>query len=450
MYDIIIHDVGGRDIRFPTSRTMDGSDAVNRNPDHSLAYAVVGTSLQEVTGYGITFTIGQGNDLVVDAIREYGRLLSGRRLSDIVENMGKVWHELVNYSPLRWLGPEKGITHLAIAAVFNALWDLYGKVEQKPVWKLIVDMSPGNLLNVIDFHYVEDVLTRDQAYELLARIQDGKWKREEWIKGNGYPSYTTSAGWIGFSDDKLRRLLREKIALGWQSFKIKVGQAVNDDIRRLEIIREELGPDCNLMLDANQAWDVPTAIEFMHQAARFTPLWIEEPTSPDDILGHAKIAQAIAPIGVATGEHCHNRVMFKQFFEHKAMQYCQLDACRLGGINESLAVLLLAAKYGVPICPHAGALGLREVQQHLSIVDFIAISASVEGRILEYADGFREAFRTPAMVVNGAYQVPNVHGLGVELTDAALEAYSFPGGREWSSEPGSQQIGRIRREDREN
>ena len=220
MYDIIIHDVGGRDIRFPTSRTMDGSDAVNRNPDHSLAYAVVGTSLQEVTGYGITFTIGQGNDLVVDAIREYGRLLSGRRLSDIVENMGKVWHELVNYSPLRWLGPEKGITHLAIAAVFNALWDLYGKVEQKPVWKLIVDMSPGNLLNVIDFHYVEDVLTRDQAYELLARIQDGKWKREEWIKGNGYPSYTTSAGWIGFSDDKLRRLLREKIALGWQSFKI--------------------------------------------------------------------------------------------------------------------------------------------------------------------------------------------------------------------------------------
>lgn len=433
MQDITIQRIKGLDVRFPTSRTMDGSDAVNRNPDHSLAYAVIGTTVPNLTGYGITFTIGRGNDLVVDAIREYGRLLVGRRVSEIIENMGEVWHELVNYSPLRWLGPEKGVTHLAAAAVFNALWDMYGKLEHKPVWKVIADMPPRDLLNVIDFHYIEDVLSRDQAYELLARVEGGKRDREEWIKAHGYPSYTTSAGWLGFSDDKLRQLLREKMALGWQSFKIKVGASASDDIRRLEIIREEVGPDRNLMLDANQAWDVPAAIEFMRQANRFSPVWIEEPTSPDDILGHAKIAQAIAPVGVATGEHCHNRVMFKQFFEQGAMQYCQLDACRLGGINESLAVLLMAAKYQVPICPHAGALGLREVQQHVSIADYIAVSASLEDRMLEYADGFQEAFVSPAVAVNGAYQVPSVHGLGVELTDVGLQAYSYPEGSEWTS-----------------
>ncbi len=433
MQDITIQRIKGLDVRFPTSRTMDGSDAVNRNPDHSLAYAVIGTTVSNLTGYGITFTIGRGNDLVVDAIREYGRLLVGRRVSEIIENMGEVWHELVNYSPLRWLGPEKGVTHLAAAAVFNALWDMYGKLEHKPVWKVIADMPPRDLLNVIDFHYIEDVLSRDQAYELLARVEGGKRDREEWIKAHGYPSYTTSAGWLGFSDDKLRQLLREKMALGWQSFKIKVGASASDDIRRLEIIREEVGPDRNLMLDANQAWDVPTAIEFMRQANRFSPVWIEEPTSPDDILGHAKIAQAIAPVGVATGEHCHNRVMFKQFFEQGAMQYCQLDACRLGGINESLAVLLMAAKYQVPVCPHAGALGLREVQQHVSIADYIAVSASLEDRMLEYADGFQEAFVSPAVAVNGAYQVPSVHGLGVELTDVGLQAYSYPEGSEWTS-----------------
>lgn len=432
MEDVTIENVSGLDVRFPTSRTSDGSDAVNRNPDHSLAYAVIETS-KDVTGYGITFTIGRGNDLVVAAILEYGRLLSGRRISDIVQNMGEVWHELINFSPLRWLGPEKGITHLAAAAVFNALWDLYGKLEHKPVWKVISDMSPRALLNAIDFHYIEDILSREQAYDMLARVEAGKGEREAWITTHGYPSYTTSAGWLGFSDDKLRRLLRDKMALGWESFKIKVGHSVDDDIRRLEIIREEIGPDRNLMLDANQAWDVPTAIDFMQKAARFSPLWIEEPTSPDDVLGHAKIAQAIAPIGVATGEHCHNRVMFKQFFEQSAMQYCQVDACRLGGINESLAVLLLAAKYDVPVCPHAGALGLREVQQHVSIADYIAVSASLEGRMLEYADSFQEAFQSPAVVVNGSYQTPSVPGLGVELTGAAIEAYAFPGGTEWTS-----------------
>lgn len=434
MEETRIQDIRGLDVRFPTSRTSDGSDAVNRNPDHSLAYAVIGTSFKDITGYGITFTIGRGNDLVVEAIGEYGRLLAGRNVSDIMHNMGEVWHELVNYSPLRWLGPEKGITHLATAAVFNALWDIYGKLEKKPVWKVMVDLSPRQLLSTIDFHYIEDVLTREQAYDLLARVVAGKEEREAQIKAHGYPAYTTSAGWLGFSDAKLRGLLREKMALGWDSFKIKVGQSVSDDIRRLEIIREEIGYDRKLMIDANQAWDVPTAIEFMHEAARFAPLWVEEPTSPDDILGHAKIAQSIAPIGVATGEHCHNRVMFKQFLAQGAMQYCQLDACRLGGINESLAVLLMAAKYDVPVCPHAGALGLREVQQHVSIADYIAISASLEGRMLEYADSFQEAFQSPAVVRNGAYQPPSVAGLGVELTEAGIRAYGFPHGTEWPSD----------------
>ncbi len=421
-----------KDVRFPTSTANDGSDAMNQNPDHSLAYAVINTTDPSLSGYGITFTIGEGTDIVTHAVLAYAPLLIGKTLEDPVTDMEVFWCDIVRYSPLRWLGPEKGVVHLATAAITNALWDAYAKIAKKPLWKLLVDFQPEDLVRLIDFHYLEDVITQDEALSMLRDRAHDKSTRESELQSLGYPSYTTSAGWIGYPDEKLRRIIREKCELGWQAFKIKVGRNLDDDIRRAAIVREVAGDTVDLMLDANQVWNVPEAIESMKHLAEFNPLWIEEPTSPDDILGHEFIARHIAPVGVATGEHCHNRVMFKQFFQRRAIDYCQLDACRLGGINEALAVLLLAAKFDVPVCPHAGALGLREVQQHLSIMDYVAVSASLKGRRLEYADSFNDAFVTPARVVNGHYQLPDVPGMGVELQPSAYETYEFPNGTYWN------------------
>ncbi len=421
-----------RDIRFPTSRQLDGSDAMNPDPDYSAAYVILETDGPH-QGHGLTFTIGRGNEIVVAAVRALAPLIVGRSLDSITANLGEFWHHVTGDSQLRWIGPEKGAIHLATAAVVNAVWDLYAKTEGKPLWKLLVDLTPEQLVRCIDFRYLTDAITPDEARELLQRLAPTKAAREAEMRERGYPAYTTSAGWLGYSDDKLRRLCREAIAQGWNHLKIKVGRDLADDIRRCTIIREEIGWDRKLMTDANQVWDVPQAIEWMKHLARFKPWWIEEPTSPDDVLGHAAIARAMEPlgIGVATGEHCQNRVVFKQLMQANAIRFCQLDAARLGGVNEVLAVILLAAKFGVPVCPHAGGVGLCEYVQHLSIFDYIAVSGSTENRVIEYVDHLHEHFLDPVTMRNGCYLPPNRPGYSIEMKPESLAQHEFPTGPAW-------------------
>ena len=419
-----------RDIRFPTSLEHIGSDAVHTDPDYSAAYVTLVTDGPH-TGHGLTFTLGRGTGVVCAAIEELGRLVVGRTLDEITADWGRFWHSLTQESQLRWLGPEKGVTHLATGAVVNALWDLWARVEGKPLWKLVVDLTPEQLVRCIDFSYITDAITPGEAVALLRRNAAGKAAREAEMRRDGFPAYTTSAGWLGYPDDKIRRLCREGIAEGWTHFKIKVGASLADDVRRLRIVREEIGPDRHLMVDANQRWDVPDAIEWMKHLVPFDPLWIEEPTNPDDVLGHAAIARAVAPIGVATGEHCQNRVVFKQLFQANAIAFCQIDSCRLGGVNEVLAVLLMAAKFGVPVCPHAGGVGLCEYVQHLALIDYIAIGASLENRVLEYVDHLHEHFVEPCVIRRARYQAPLGPGYGIEMKPASLQEYQFPDGPVW-------------------
>ena len=421
-----------RDIRFPTSRQLDGSDAMNPDPDYSAAYVILETDGPH-QGHGLTFTIGRGNEIVVAAIRALAPLIVGRSLASITTNLGEFWRHITGDSQLRWIGPEKGAIHLATAAVVNAVWDLYAKSEGKPLWKLLADMTPEELVRCIDFRYITDALTPQQACELLQRLAPTKAAREAEMRERGYPAYTTSAGWLGYSDDKLRRLCREAIAQGWNHLKIKVGRDLDDDIRRCTIIREEIGWVRKLMTDANQVWDVPQAIEWMKHLAKFKPWWIEEPTSPDDVLGHAAIARAMEPlgIGVATGEHCQNRVVFKQLMQADAIRFCQIDAARLGGVNEVLAVLLLAAKFGIPVCPHAGGVGLCEYVQHLSIFDYIAVSGSTENRVIEYVDHLHEHFLDPVTMRNGCYLPPTKPGYSIEMKSESLAQHEFPNGPAW-------------------
>ncbi len=430
---ITITDVVARDIRFPTSRSLDGSDAMNPDPDYSAAYAVLRTdSAEGLEGHGLTFTIGRGNELCVAAINALKPLVVGKTLESFTADMGAFWRMITGDSQLRWIGPEKGVIHLATAAIVNAVWDLYAKVEGKPLWKLLVDMSPEDLVRCIDFRYITDALTPNEALEILRRHEPGRVDREAEMRAAGYPAYTTSAGWLGYSDEKMRRLCREAIAEGWTHFKIKVGADIEDDIRRSTIIREEIGPERRLMMDANQRWDVGEAIAHMQLLAHFKPWWIEEPTSPDDVLGHAAIAKAVAPIGVATGEHCQNRVIFKQLFQANAISFCQIDCCRLGGVNEILAVLLMAAKFGVPVCPHAGGVGLCEYVQHLSIFDYICVSASLENRILEYVDHLHEHFFDPVVIRDGHYMPPTTPGYSITIRPESLDEFEFPSGKAWA------------------
>jgi L-fuconate dehydratase len=417
------------DVRFPTSRRLDGSDAMNPDPDYSAAYVILRTDRGDgLEGHGLTFTIGRGNELCVAAERALEPLVVGLTLEEIASDMAGFWRRITSDTQLRWVGPEKGVLHLATAAVVNAVWDLYAKVERKPLWKLLADMSPEELVRCIDFRYITDALTPDEALSILRTNAPTRAQREAALTRLGYPAYTTSAGWLGYSDEKIRHLCREGIASGWSHFKIKVGRDLTDDIRRAALIRAEIGPLGKLMLDANQAWDVGTAIENMRELARFDPHWIEEPTSPDDVLGHAAIARAIAPIAVATGEQCQNRVVFKQLMQAGAMRFCQVDACRLGGVNEVLAVLLLAAKFGIPVCPHAGGVGLCEYVQHLAIFDYIAVSASLEDRIVEYVDHLHEHFVDPVVVRNGRYVVPTAPGYSITMRPESLAAYEFLNG----------------------
>src|SRR5213595_2365139 len=420
------------DVRFPTSRSGAGSDAMNHDPDYSAAYVALETDDPGgIEGHGLTFTIGRGTEVCVAAIEALAPVVVGATVEDTVGDLAAFWRRLVADSQLRWLGPEKGVVHLATAALVNAVWDLYAKLEGKPLWKLLADMSPEELVRCIDFRYLTDALTPAEALAMLGKHAPTRAEREAKMRRTGYPAYTTSAGWLGYPDDKIRRLCRDGMAQGWSHFKIKVGRDLQDDLRRLGVVRREIGPDRKLMLDANQVWDVGQAIAWMRQLARFDPWWIEEPTSPDDVLGHAAIARAIAPIGVATGEQCSNRVMFKQLMQAGAIRFCQIDSCRLGGVNEVLAVLLLAAKFGVPVCPHAGGVGLCEYVQHVSMFDYIAVSGSLDNRVLEYVEHLHEHFLDPVVIRDGCYVAPSAPGWSITMRPESIGEFEYPSGPAW-------------------
>jgi L-fuconate dehydratase len=420
------------DVRFPTSLTADGSDAMNKDGDYSAAYVILRTDDPELSGFGFTFTIGRGNDICVLAAEQRALPLIGLRVEDVVSDLGGTYRSLKSDSQLRWLGPEKGVEHLAMAAVMNAVWDLAARVAGKPLWRLLADMTPDELVDVADLQYLSDALTRSEAVAMLTELQPTREARIAELEATGYPCYTTSAGWLGYSDEKLRRLCQEAVDAGYRHVKLKVGANLDDDIRRCRIAREVLGDDANLMIDANQVWDVPEAIDWVNALAEFKPLWIEEPTSPDDILGHAAVRRAVAPIGVATGEHGMNRVLFKQMFQAEAIDFCQLDSARLASINEILSVYLMAKKFGVPVCPHAGGVGLCELVQHLSIFDYVAVSGSLEGRVTEYVDHLHEHFVDPCIVENGAYRLPTLPGYSAEMHEASLAEFAFPAGGYWA------------------
>ena len=426
--------VTAHDVRFPTSRTLAGSDAMHTSPDYSAAYVILKTDAGDgLEGHGLTFTLGRGTEVCVAAIKALAPIVVGRTLGAITSDMRGFWRAITGEQQLRWIGPEKGVIHLASAALINAVWDLYAKVERKPLWKLLADMSPEQLVSSIDFRYISDALTPEEALDMLERMAPTRARREAEMLVSGYPAYTTSAGWLGYSDEKVRALSREAVAAGWTHVKMKVGQRIADDVRRAGIVREEIGPDRRLMMDANQVWEVGDAIANVRMLAEFEPYWIEEPTSPDDVLGHASIARAIAPIKVAPGEHCQNRVIFKQLFQAEAIGFCQLDACRLGGLNEVLAVLILAAKFGVPVCPHAGGVGLCEYVQHISLFDYIAVSGSLENRVLEYVEHLHQHFVDPVVIRNGCYVPPQAPGYSVTMRPESIREFEFPTGSVWST-----------------
>lgn len=416
------------DVRFPTSLTLDGSDAMNADPDYSAAYLRLVTDADDgLSGHSFVFTIGRGNDVQVAAIKAVAAHIAGREVEPILNDMGALWRELVWDSQLRWLGPEKGVMHMAIGAVVNALWDLKAKRTGLPLWKLLSRMTPEELVDLVDFRYLTDVLTPDEALGILRRAEHGRAQREEALLADGYPAYTTTPGWLGYSDDKLARLCREAISDGFSQIKLKVGADIDDDIRRLQIARAVCGEGFSIAIDANQRWEVAEAVEWVRALAQFDLAWIEEPTSPDDILGHAAISHRVSPIPVATGEHAASRLVFKQLLQAGAMQVMQIDAVRVAGVNENIANLLLAAKFGVRVCPHAGGVGLCEAVQHLSMFDFVAVSGERDGRMIEYVDHLHEHFVTPTDVRKGKYWPPSQPGAGMEMLEAAREKYTWAG-----------------------
>jgi len=414
------------DLRFPTSASLDGSDAMNPDPDYSAAYVILGTD-SDLEGHGLTFTIGRGNEVVVAAIKALESRILGLELSWIAENPGRFWRHVTGDSQLRWIGPDKGAMHLATGAVVNAVWDLLGKQAGKPVWELVSEMTPEQLVSIIDFRYLTDAITPDEALAIFRKAEAGKADRVATLKAEGYQCYTTSAGWLGYSNEKLTRLATEAVAEGFQHIKMKVGRDLDDDIRRLEIVRSIMGPDRYLMIDANQVWEVDQAIDWVKELSRFNPYFIEEPTSPDDVSGHRAIRQAIAPVKVATGEMCQNRILFKQFIKDGAIDIVQIDACRIGGLNEVLSVLVMAAKYNLPVWPHAGGVGLCEYVQHLSMIDYLVVSGSKEGRVIEYVDHLHEHFVEPCDIRNAAYMPPKLPGFSIQMKPASIAANEFRG-----------------------
>jgi L-fuconate dehydratase len=415
------------DVRFPTSDFLDGSDAMNPDPDYSASYLRIRTDSSDgLEGHGFVFTIGRGNEVQVAAIRTLEGHLLGRNVEETLADLGGLWRVLVHDSQLRWLGPEKGVMHMAIGAAVNALWDLRAKREGEPLWRVLSSMAPEDIVELVDFRYLTDALTPDQALEILRRAEPGRVGRVTQLLECGYPAYTTTPGWLGYDDEKLARLCRAAVADGFRQIKLKVGADLAEDVRRLGVARQECGPNIRIAVDANQRWDVAEAITWMEELKPFDVAWIEEPTSPDDVLGHAAIARAVAPLPVATGEHMANRVMFKQFLQADALQVLQIDATRVAGVNENIAILLLAAKFGVPVCPHAGGVGLCEAVQHLSMFDFVAVSGSTEGRVIEFVEHLHQHFVTPVEVRGGCYRAPGAAGAGTEMLAASVAEYTHP------------------------
>lgn len=430
---ITLQSIEVKDIRFPTSRSLDGSDAMNAAPDYSAAYVILHTNQPDLKGYGLTFTIGRGNEICVKAMESMESLIVGLSLDEIKHDMAGFFRHMTGDSQLRWLGPEKGVIQMVTGALVNAVWDLYARVEGKPLWQLIADMSPEELVSCLDFSYLYDAIIPEEALNILQNNAEAKAERIVELKETGYPAYTTSMGWLGYSEEKIRRLCKEAFADGWTNFKMKVGKDIDDDLRRAAVIREEIG-DHKLMMDANQFWEVDEAVANMKQLAQYKPYWIEEPTSPDDVMGHKQIKDQIAPIKVATGEHCQNRILFKQFLTSGAMDICQIDSCRVGGVNENLAIMLIAAKYDVPVCPHAGGVGLCEYVQHLSMIDYICISGTKDNRMIEFVDHLHDHFETPVSIENGHYGVPSAPGFSIEMKAQSLKDYEFPNGKVWQDE----------------
>jgi L-fuconate dehydratase len=418
------------DVRFPTSRRLDGSDAMNPDPDYSAAYVVIRTDTG-AEGHGFCFTIGRGTELCTAAIEAYAPLVVGHELD--LADLGEFGRRLVHDSQLRWLGPEKGVVHMAAAALINAAFDLAGRVAAVPVWRLLSDMTPDQIVDLADWRYLTDALGPAEALDLLKAARSGRAEREATLLSTGYPAYATTPGWLGYTDDKLARLSREAVEDGFTQIKLKVGGDLGDDIRRMRLAREAVGPDIRIAIDANQRWDVAQAIEWVQALTPYDPWWIEEPTSPDDILGHAAIRAGVRPVRVATGEHVANRVIFKQLLQAEAIDILQLDACRVAGVTENVAILLLAAKYGVPVCPHAGGVGLCEVVQHLSMFDYLAVSGSTEDRVIEYVDHLHEHFTDPVRVRDGHYLAPEAPGMSAEIKAESRAEYSHPDGPAWRS-----------------
>ncbi len=430
----IITSLETHDIRFPTSRQLDGSDAMNPDPDYSASYVVLRTNhASGLSGHGFVFTIGRGNEVQTAACAALSHMVVGRDVNEVVNDLGAFARTLTNDSQLRWLGPEKGVMHMAIGAVVNAAWDMAGRFAGKPVWQLIGDMTSEQIVELIDFRYIRDALTPAEALTILRAAQAGKAERMAILRSNGYPAYTTSPGWLGYTDDKLARLATQAVRDGFRTIKIKVGLNLHDDIRRCQIARQVIGPNIALAVDANQRWDVDAAIAWLKELAPFNLAWVEEPTSPDDVLGHATIRRAIAPIPISTGEHTQNRVVFKQLFQAHAVDLIQIDAARVGGVNENLAILLMAAKFGVPVFPHAGGVGLCELVQHLAMADFIAISGSMEDRAIEFVDHLHEHFLDPVRIQGGRYLAPTRPGFSAEMWPESLVRFAFPDGPEWKN-----------------
>ncbi len=432
MKPINITNVRVFDLRFPTSREHIGSDAVNKDPDYSAAYCILETDAG-LAGQGLTFTLGRGTELCVSALQYLARFVRGRSLQELTSDLNAFYLQLTGDTQFRWLGPEKGVIHLACGALINAVWDLYAKAEGKPLWGLLADMSPEQIVAAIDFRFISDALTPDEALEILRRGKHGQAERLAELQANGYPAYTTSAGWFGYSEEKIRRLCREALAGGWTHFKLKVGGAPAEDLRRGHIVREEIGWTNKLMVDANQKWSVLEAIQKTRHLKELDPWWMEEPTSPDDILGHARIRRE-SGVRIATGEHCHNRVMFKQLFQAHAIDVCQIDACRVAGVNENLAILLMAARFNIPVCPHAGGVGLCEYVQHLAIFDFLRVSTSLENRVIEFVDHLHEHFLHPVQIQRGRYLLPAAPGYSIQIFPESLEKFAYPNGEAWSAD----------------
>ena len=429
MSNLITH-LTTRDIRFPTSEQLDGSDAINKDPDYSAAYVILETEKGDL-GYGLIFTIGRGNNICCTAIESFKHLVVGKDFADITANIGSFYDSLRSDSQLRWLGPEKGIIHMAVGCVVNAIWDMWARAEGKPLWKLVSDMSPEQFVDCLDFKYISDALTREEALAIVQANAATKDARIKHLESHGYPAYTTSAGWLGYDDVKLQRLCAEAVKGGFTHLKLKVGSNIEDDIRRCSIARKIIGNNVKLMIDANQVWEVDEAIEWINKLQSSKPWFIEEPTSPDDIFGHRKIRQAIGDIQVATGEHCQNRIIFKQLIVNDAIDVVQIDACRLAGLNEILTVYVLAAKYGKIVCPHAGGVGLCEYVQHISIIDYVMISAEIGDRVIEYVDHLHEHFEDPCVIQRGNYQTPQASGFSIKMHQDSIERFSYPDGAEW-------------------